>query len=69
MKAREFLELKNIKPLYRLIDGEETGEFIVTPQLMVEFAQHYNAINTVNKEEAPKKPRRSPEEAPKKHLR
>jgi len=39
MKAREFLELKNIKPIYRLIDGKETGEFIVTPELMDEYAE------------------------------
>jgi hypothetical protein len=39
MTAREFLELKNIKPIYRLIDGKETGEFIVTLELMEEYAQ------------------------------
>lgn len=39
MKAEKFLELKNIKPIYRLIDGKKTGEFIVTPELMEEYAQ------------------------------
>lgn len=37
MDAKEFLKQKNIKPIRKLINGELTGEFIITLELMNEF--------------------------------
>ena len=37
MDAKEFLKQKNIKPIRKLINGELTGEFILTIELMNEF--------------------------------
>ena len=39
MNAEKFFKSKGIKQLKRVVDGKETGEYVVTPALMDEYLE------------------------------
>lgn len=47
MDAKTFLESKGIKPVKKLIDGTETGEYLITVDVMNDYLKQMLAEKTI----------------------